>query len=250
MKEQHIFFAPDIAATSELPEEESGHAVKVLRMKEGMTIDITDGNGKFYEAEIVLADKRHTRVQIVNQQEVEKTWQGSIHLAVAPTKNMSRIEWLCEKATEIGFDAITLLHCDYSERHHVSADRLERILVSAMKQSQKAQLPVLTALTPFKTLVDTPFPGQRFIAHCYDDASISGEESCDVTRTLPFLGDVANPDGEAQVLIGPEGDFSIAEVRYALERGFIPVSLGKSRLRTETAALVAVHILNLKKRYE
>lgn len=250
MKEQHIFFAPDIATTCELPEEESGHAVKVLRMKEGMAIDITDGKGMFYEAEIVLADKKHTRVQILNRQEVDKTWRGSIHLAVAPTKNMSRIEWLCEKATEIGLDAVTLLHCDYSERHHAGADRLERILISAMKQSQKALLPTLTGLTPFKEFVDTPFPGQRFIAHCYDDASISGKENSALERTLPFLGDVADSDSPAQVLIGPEGDFSIAEVRYALEHGFTPVNLGKSRLRTETAALVAVHILNLKKRYE
>lgn len=248
MKEQHIFFAPDIADTHELPAEESQHAVKVLRMKEGDAITITDGRGFFYEGEVAVANQHRCRIHLHDRHEYRKTWKGEIHLAVAPTKNLNRMEWLCEKATEIGFDSITFLECDFSERRNVNTERLKKILVAAMKQSQKALLPDIRPLTPFKQYIAEPFSGLRFIAHCYDDASVYGTDGEPGVRAIPFLADVAQPGEKVQVLIGPEGDFSLNEVRSALSNGFQPISLGDSRLRTETAALAAVHILNINQR--
>lgn len=250
MKETHIFYTPDIASRpTELPTEEAGHAVRVLRMKEGDPLLLTDGKGTFYDAHITLSSPKHCLYAIDRSWPDHKLWQGSIHLAVAPTKNMDRMEWFAEKATEIGVDGIHLMLCDNSERKVVKTERLEKIVVSAMKQSHKAFKPEVEPLTPFKQLVNRPFKGQKFIAHCYSPEEIEEASSESIHLSgRNFLGDLLEPDGDALVLIGPEGDFSINEVNEAIQQGFQPISLGKSRLRTETAALVAVHLMYLAKR--
>lgn len=255
MKEFHLFYAPDILKEKCLPADEANHAVRVLRMKEGDGLRATDGCGHFFDCTITLASPKHCAVQIDRQCAGQRLWRGGIHLAVAPTKNMDRMEWLAEKATEIGLDSFTFVDCSNSERHIVKPDRVERIVVSATKQSHKAWKPVVEPMIPFDRFLLRPFSGQRFIAHCYDMADEGNlneaPENAGIETPLqptPFLADVVDPTNEALVLIGPEGDFSIDEVRRAIAAGVIPVSLGESRLRTETAALVAVHILNLAKR--
>ena len=220
----HVFYTPDIATSPELPEEEAGHCLRVLRLGVGDEVMLTDGRGYFY---------RGCQVRVTETIEQEPFWRGHLHLALAPTKNMDRMEWLAEKATEIGFDELTFLNCRFSERKVIKTERIEKIVVSAVKQSLKARKPVVNELTDFQRFVAQDFPGQKFIAHCYE-----GEK--------PLLQDVLEPGKDALVLIGPEGDFSPEEVAQAEAAGFQPISLGKSRLRTETAALVAVHLMNLK----
>ncbi len=227
-----IFYTPDIAVNSELPDEEGQHAIRVLRLTEGTEILLTDGKGTFYKAAISVANAKHCRVEIVEQWQPGSLWNFKLHLAVAPTKNMDRLEWFTEKATEIGIDAITCLNCRYSERKEVKPARLEKILVSAMKQSQKATLPALNGMTDFKAFVSQPFDGRKFIAHCNE-----GEK--------PLLKKIYHPGESALILIGPEGDFSPEEVTLAISKGFEPISLGESRLRTETAALVACHTIHV-----
>lgn len=234
MKEYHIFYAPDIQQTCCLPEDEAAHAVRVLRMQEGDEILCTDGAGMLYYCTITLCTKKACHLAIDRSEPWERTWQGGIHLAVAPTKNMDRMEWLAEKATEIGLDSLTFLHCANSERTVVKPERIDRILVSAMKQSHKALKPKLESMTRFAELISRNFEGQKFIAHCYEGAK-------------PHLRNVCSPTQPTLVLIGPEGDFSIDEVRAAEAAGFQSISLGLSRLRTETAALAAVHIMQLAK---
>lgn len=228
----HVFYTPDIANTQELPEEEAGHCLRVLRLGIGDEVMLTDGRGFFYQAVIAAATQKRCMVKIVSKTEQEPFWGGHLHLALAPTKNMDRMEWLAEKATEIGFDELTFLNCRFSERKVIKTDRIEKIIVSAVKQSLKARKPVVNEMTDFRKFMERDFSGQKFIAHCYE-----GEK--------PLLRDVLHPDEDAVILVGPEGDFSPEEVTLAMEKGFQPVSLGKSRLRTETAALVAVHLMNL-----
>lgn len=228
----HVFYTPDIANTQELPEEEAGHCLRVLRLGIGDEVMLTDGRGFFYQAVIAAATQKRCMVKIVSKTEQEPFWGGHLHLALAPTKNMDRMEWLAEKATEIGFDELTFLNCRFSERKVIKTDRIEKIVVSAVKQSLKARKPVVNEMTDFRKFMERDFSGQKFIAHCYE-----GEK--------PLLRDVLHPDEDAVILVGPEGDFSPEEVTLAMEKGFQPVSLGKSRLRTETAALVAVHLMNL-----
>lgn len=239
MKEYHVFYAPELPENLQLPEEEAIHAIRVLRMKEGDAILATDGRGHTYEGVLAEVSKKLCRMEIRRQETIASGWHGRIELAVAPTKNMDRMEWFAEKATEVGVDEIVFLDCRNSERRVVKTERIEKIVVSAMKQSHKAAKPIVTGMTPFQDFIRRPFEGQRFICHCYDDS--------DVGTTAPMLFDVLNVAGAAQVLIGPEGDFSIEEVRAAISEGFRPVSLGASRLRTETAALCAVHMMFLKK---
>ena len=155
---------------------------------------------------------------------------------MAPTKNMDRTEWLAEKATEIGFDELSFLRCQYSERTVLKEERIDKILISAMKQSRKAEKPQLNGMTDFKDFMSKDYPGGKFICHCYEQEDLQPKQ---------LLKEVLKPGEDALVLIGPEGDFSIDEVRLAEQRGFVPVSLGQSRLRTETAALVAVHLMHL-----
>lgn len=228
----HVFYTPDIATNPELPEEEAGHCLRVLRLSLGDEVTLTDGTGCFYKAVISAASGKRCQVKIVETMPQEKGWNGYLHLAMAPTKNMDRTEWFAEKATEIGFDELTFLNCRFSERKIIKAERIEKILVSAIKQSLKATKPVLNEMTDFNQFISRDFKGQKFIAHCYEGKK-------------PLLKDALLPGEDALVLVGPEGDFSEEEVAKAIANGFQPISLGKSRLRTETAALVACHTLNL-----
>lgn len=230
-----MFYSPDILVRQELPAEEAAHCARVLRMTEGEHIQITDGRGSFYEAELTLVSPKRCLFRILNQERPAPLWQGHLHIAMAPTKNMDRVEWFAEKATEIGFDELTFLNCRFSERKVIKTERVEKILVSAVKQSLKPTKPILNELMDFAKFVKLPHPGQKFIAHCYGDM---GDEK-------PLLKQVVKSGEDALVMIGPEGDFSREEVQLAMECGFQSISLGRSRLRTETAALVACHILNL-----
>ena len=239
MKEVRFFYTPDPEA-GQLPTDEAQHALRVLRLQMGDEIHLMDGTGGFYRAVITEATGHHCRYRIEAREPQQPEWTGMIHLAVAPTKNMDRMEWLAEKATEVGLDRLSLLDCRFSERRVVKTDRLDKILIAAMKQSHKAWKPVLDEMTPFQRFIQrTDLPAQRFIAHCYTDLN---------QEPAPFLLDILQPQTPALVLIGPEGDFSIDEVRAAEAAGFRSVSLGTSRLRTETAALVAVHLMRLANR--
>lgn len=228
----HVFYTPDIAVTCEMPEEEAAHCLRVLRLGVGDEVMLTDGKGCFYKAVISAATGKRCQVKVTETIEQEPLWNGHLHLAMAPTKNMDRIEWLAEKATEIGFDELSFLNCRYSERKVIKTERVEKILVSAVKQSLKARKPVVNEMMDFVRFVKQDFAGQKFIAHCNE-----GEK--------PLLKEILVPGEDALVLIGPEGDFSPEEVKLAESLGFRSISLGKSRLRTETAALVSVHIMNL-----
>lgn len=227
----HIFYTPDIQTKNELPQEEAKHCLRVLRLTSGDEITLTDGKGNFYKAEIETGSSKSCCVFIKETIEQSPLWNGHLHIAVAPTKNMERNEWFAEKATEIGFDELTFIDSRYSERRVIKTDRIEKIMVSAMKQSLKARLPKINGMTLFKSFIEQAQGEQKFIAHCYE-----GDK--------PLLKDVIQPGKNTVVLIGPEGDFSEDEVNQAIQKGFIPISLGKSRLRTETAALVACMTLN------
>ena len=216
----------------ELPQEEAGHCLRVLRMKDGDSLRITDGKGSFYNAVITAAQGKRCMIHIESEERQQPLWKGHLHIALAPTKLMDRNEWFVEKAVEIGVDEITFLKTEHSERDVIKMERIEKIAVSAMKQSQKAALPVLNGMTAFRSFMDTDFKGDKYIAHCEPGSKV-------------LLQDAVVPGHDSLVIIGPEGDFSPAEIEMALKAGFKPVSLGPSRLRTETAALVAVHIMNL-----
>ena len=227
-----LFYCPDIKADMELPQEEAGHCLRVLRMKEGDSLRITDGKGTFYNAVINATQGKRCMVHIWSEEHQEPLWNGHLHIAMAPTKLMDRNEWFVEKAVEIGVDEITFLKTEHSERDVIKMERIEKIAVSAMKQSQKATLPVLNGMTAFRSFVERGFGCDKFIAHCEPGSKV-------------LLQDAVVPGHDTVVLIGPEGDFSPVEIDLALRAGFRPISLGPSRLRTETAALVSVHIMNL-----
>jgi len=229
----HVFYTPDILTTHELPDEEAAHCLRVLRLATGEKITLTDGKGHFYEAEIAAHTAKRCEVNVISSTEQPPLWQGHLHIAIAPTKNMDRMEWLAEKITEIGIDEISFLNCRFSERKVVKLERINKILVSAIKQSLKARLPQLNAMSNFLDFIKRPFSGQKFIAHCYE-------------HDKKLLKEVMKAGEDALVLIGPEGDFSEEEVEIAIKFGFVPISLGPSRLRTETAALVACNLMNLK----
>lgn len=229
---QQIFYVPDVTERSELPEEEAAHAIRVLRLTVGDEILLTDGKGCFYKAEIMNAHPKHCAFSLIETMEQPPLWHSFLHIGVAPTKNMDRMEWFVEKATEIGIDAITCLHTRFSERKDIKTSRLEKIMVSAMKQSQKSRLPQLTGMTLFKQFVSQSFAGKKYIAHCEP-----GEKK--------LLKDIYPIGEDVLILIGPEGDFSPEEIALAFDNGFEPISLGESRLRTETAALVACHTIRL-----
>ena len=228
----HVFYTPDIQSKAELPEEEAQHCTRVLRLTTGDEITLTDGKGNFYRAEITTATNKRCLVAIKETIFQEPLCPCHLHIAVAPTKNMDRNEWFAEKATEIGLNELTFLNCRFSERKVIKTERIEKILVSAIKQSLKARIPLLNEMMDFDKFITQDFKGQKFIAHCYE-----GEK--------PPLKEVLQKGEDALVLIGPEGDFSEEEVSKAIQQGFTPISLGKSRLRTETAALVACHTINL-----
>lgn len=238
MKEVRFFYDPELEG--ELPQDEAQHAVRVLRLKEGDEIFLMNGRGTFCRAEITTAANHHCLYSITERMPQERPWRGYIHLAVAPTKLNDRMEWLVEKATEVGWDEVTFLDCQFSERHVIKTDRMEKIIVSAVKQSHKAWMPKVNQMTDFRRFITEQRQGQKFICHCYDatsDGLVSTEK--------PRLDSVLRIGEDATVLIGPEGDFSVDEVRMAQQNGWKAVSLGKSRLRTETAALVAVHFMQI-----
>ena len=239
MKEIRYFYVPDAGQQTELPEEEAKHAVRVLRLQSGDGMFLVDGNGSLYEAEVTMASGKHCMYAIRHKIDTTKEWRGTIALAIAPTKVIDRIEWMAEKATEIGFDQLAFLDCKFSERKTIRTDRVERIVVSAMKQSHKAVKPLVEPMQDFRSFIDTSREGSKFIAHCYDEVP-----RVDLYHTLQSVP----ADEPVTVLVGPEGDFSIDEVRYAVEHGYQSVSLGRCRLRTETAGLSAVMMANLSKR--
>lgn len=216
-----------------LNEEESQHLLKVLRRRAGDRLQITDGQGFIYEAEIAEAGKKSAVAKILEKKQQPDQRPLRLHLAIAPTKNVDRFEWLVEKAIEIGVDEITPIICHFSERKTLRLDRLQKIAVSAMKQSLRAQLPKINDLTSFEKLVRAAAEPQKFIAWC------SGEVA------PPHLKNLLRAGEPALILIGPEGDFAEAEVLLAQKIGFQEVSLGAARLRTETAGLFAVSIANL-----
>ena len=243
MKERHLFYAPEAATAHALSADDAAHALRVLRIREGDELWATDGCGNFYEGTAMPGGSgKHPEcfIDIVNTMPWQRPWHSEIHLAVAPTKHIDRIEWMMEKATEVGVDAFHLLCCANSERRVVKTDRLEKIVVSAMKQSHKALKPSVGELTDFAKFIAAPFDGDKFIAHCYDQGDVGGGEKA-------LLFDVVRRDVPTLILIGPEGDFSIEEVRAAQAAGFRSVTLGESRLRTETAALTAVMFAHLRK---
>lgn len=229
----HIFYSPNIDENNfHLDEEESRHAVKVLRMREHEPVMVVDGKGGFYKAEISEADPKKCRLKILYSEKEFGKRDFFIHIAIAPTKNIDRIEWFVEKSVEIGVDRISFVQCQRSERKHMNADRIEKIAVSAMKQSLKAYLPEISEMMPLKSFLKSNLEGLRFIGHLEE-----GEKK--------ELQHAAIRKGDYCILIGPEGDFSPEEIALAKAAGFMPVSLGPGRLRTETAGMVACHILNL-----
>lgn len=225
-----LFYNSDISEqnnTFTFPKDESRHIVKVLRKKVGDTLYITNGKGFLFTAKITIADQKNCVVSIENS-EFKKPTDYKLHLAVAPTKMNDRYEWFLEKATEIGITSITPIFCDHSERKNVKLDRFEKILQSAMKQSLHLYLPTLNQPISFKDYINQDFSGDLFIAHCEETDKKS-------------LKNEIKPNTEITILIGPEGDFSVNEIETAIKNKFIPVTLGNTRLRTETAAIVACH---------
>lgn len=241
MKEIRYFYVPDAANAGELPEEEVKHAVKVLRIQCGDKLVLVDGEGGIFDAEVSVVSAKRCLYNILDSHQYEREWHGRISLAIAPTKMVERIEWMAEKATEIGFDELAFLNCKFSERKTIRTDRIERIVVSAMKQSHKACKPIVHDMCSFKDFVSAEREGRKFIAHCYDEVERKDffDTISDIDKQTPIT-----------ILVGPEGDFSIDEVELALKNGYESISLGRSRLRTETAGLSAVMMANLSKRKE
>ena len=230
-----LFYHPKISEGDEqvvFPRDESKHISKVLRKKEGDLLQITNGRGFLFTTKIL--DANHNKcIAKIEQYEQQQPVSYKLHLAVAPTKMNDRYEWFLEKATEIGIQEITPLICDHSERKTIKPGRYERVLQSAMKQSLHTFLPVLNPVSTFSEFIQQEQKGQQFIAHCE-----AGE------KRFPLKNQIKR-HGEITILIGPEGDFSEEEIKLAIENNWQPVSLGNSRLRTETAAIVACHTLSL-----
>ncbi len=231
------FYAPDIESELTLPESDSNHCVRVLRHEVGDTIEVVDGKGHEFTCKLLDKHSKHTAVEIVEKRSEILPWSNNIIIAVAPTKLMDRMEWMVEKLTEIGVNRIIPILCEHSERKEIKPERLEKIAVAAMKQSLKATLPIIDSMTPINKLIEDTkeFHGQKFVAYCDD---VSDKE---------LLAKAYRPGKDVIILIGPEGDFSSAEITRLLDTGFHTISLGDCRLRTETAALVAcdsIQILN------
>jgi len=228
-----IFYAPDISgSTYTLNEEESKHCIRVLRLIAGDEITLVDGKGNLFKTHILDSHVKRCQVVVVEAiAEFEKR-NFYLHIAIAPTKNIERFEWFLEKATEIGIDEITPLLCDRSERKVINNERLEKVIVSAMKQSIKAYAPKLNPMTTYKQFIQTQNPENTYIAHCQ-------------RKNLNHLKNELQSNKNSTILIGPEGDFSPDEVSKAVVINFKEISLGNSRLRTETAGIVACSIVNL-----
>lgn len=229
-----LFYSEAISSDSSIfvfDKEESKHIVRVLRKKAGDTLLVTNGQGSLFEVKITMDSDKKCMTEIIKS-ECQPPKDYHIHLAVAPTKMNDRFEWFLEKATEIGIQEITPIICEHSERRVVKTERWNKILQAAMKQSLQAYLPRLNAPISFRDFVEKNFNAQRFIAHCADTEKNS-------------IHSLANPKNSYLLLIGPEGDFSKDEIELALSKGFQPVTLGTTRLRTETAAVVATHSFTL-----
>jgi 16S rRNA (uracil1498-N3)-methyltransferase len=225
-----LFFDPALTATDTVfsfDKDESKHIIKVLRKKDGDILHVTNGLGYLFTTIITLASEKNCTVKITKA-ELQKPMKYRLHLAVAPTKMNDRFEWFLEKATEMGVSEITPLLCEHAERKHINLDRLEKVIVSAMKQSNQCYLPKLNPLTPFSSFVKSTQAGDLFIAHCEESERFS-------------LKSKVKPNQNTTILIGPEGDFSAAEIQAALQQQFQAITLGSTRLRTETAALAACH---------
>lgn len=240
MKETRFFYVPDADSQTELPEEEARHALRVLRMGMGDELNLMDGKGTYYRAEITAATGHRCTYRILERMPQPRAWEGHLHLCMAPTKLMDRTEWMAEKVTEIGLDELTFLDTRFSGRRVVKCERVDKIVVAAMKQSHKAYKPIVNGMTPFDKFINRKIEGDKFICHCYETEDIGDETD------KPLLSEVIRKGVDCTVLIGPEGDFSVDEVRQAVGQGFRSVSLGRSRLRTETAAIAAVHIMQMK----
>ena len=226
----NIFYAHNIIGTTvRLSQEDSKHCVKVLRKKVGDSVRVTDGVGHWYDCQVELPDPKNCILKIIKEKFTPIAY-AVIHVAIAPTKSPQRFDWFLEKATELGIHSITPLICDHSERKSIKKERAERVIISAMKQSLKAWKPVLNPESNFENFMNTQFEGYKFIAHKSSSNS--------------FLQDEILNTGEVTILIGPEGDFSPNELKAAFEQGFRPVSLGLSRLRTETAGIAALQIIH------
>lgn len=225
-----LFYNPNIdqhVTTFSFDREESKHIIKVLRKKDNDTLYVTNGIGYLFTTQIILASENKCTVQLISFEEFKKP-QASLHLAVAPTKMNERYEWFLEKATEIGVSEITPIIGDHSERKTINHERFSKIILAAMKQSNQYFLPKLNEAVSFKTFIEKILPGQKYIAYCEEGNKQPLKEKI-ITNT------------DMTILIGPEGDFSLSEISHALKNGFSPVSLGNTRLRTETAAIVACH---------
>lgn len=221
----------NIGDIHQLTSEESKHCIKVLRMGMGQELWLTDGRGTMCRCEIINPDHRACEVSVIERIENHQKRNHHLHIAIAATKNSARIEWFLEKAVEIGIDEITPIICDHSERDTIKTDRLEKIIVSAMKQSLKAYKPKLNDPTPIIKFIQNTREGIKAICHCEETKKTS-------------LKDIYHPNEPITILIGPEGDFSTREIQCALDCQYLPVSLGDCRLRTETAALYAVTAIN------
>ena len=230
-----IFYAPDIVGEQYVfNKEESKHIAKVLRLSVGDVIQLVDGKGTFFKAEIISEEEKKCSVQVLEKEEYFGKRNFDIHIAIAPTKNIARFEWFLEKSTEIGIDSITPLICKNAERKVIKAERLNKIIEAAMKQSIKAYHPKLHPLTSFNDFINQQHKGQLFIAHC------ENTNKCELKNEI-------KRNEHITILIGPEGDFTSKEIIDATNKGFTPISLGNSRLRTETAGIVAcntVHLVN------
>lgn len=229
------FYSPDIAESLLLPESDSRHAVRVLRMKEGDELQVIDGKGNVYTCRLVDAHPKHASIEILETHVHTLPWKQQLAVAVAPTKHLDRMEWLVEKMTEVGVNRIIPLLTDRSERREIKVERLEKIAVAAMKQSLKATLPIIDGMTPLNRLITLMPDAQRYVAYC--DPAIPRIDMAKCYR----------PFADSLILIGPEGDFTPAEIDATLHAGFQPVTLGDNRLRTETAALFALstcHIID------
>lgn len=228
----YLFYTPDITAgLYSLNEEESRHCQKVLRLREGDIVHLTDGQGTLFEARISDAHSRQVTVEVISRQDGYGRRNYRLHIAVAPTKNIDRFEWFLEKATEIGVDEITPLICDHSERRQLRTDRLEKLITAAVKQSLKAYHPKLNEPEPLGKFLAKPYKGNKYMAY--------------ITSGTPLLKQLYQKGADAVIMIGPEGDFSPAEAEAAINSGYQVISLGDSRLRTETAAVAACHTIQL-----
>lgn len=229
-----LFYNPNINSNTtqiNFDKIESKHIVRVLRKKEADILKITNGKGFLFDAKITIASDKKCIAVITNSEQKPKPWNYYLHIAIAPTKNNDRIEWFLEKATEIGIDEITPIICSNSERRVVKIERFEKIIQAAMKQSLKFTLPKLNVPIKFSEFINQDIDGKVYIAHCEEQERKS-------------LSKIINPSENTTLLIGPEGDFSPSEIEKALKKNYIPISLGASRLRTETAGLVAVNMVS------